>query len=227
MGLLALALATWLGLGLGLASASEEAANSSRICQEAPAWTINGSSPMEGAAGQVTVVALLKSLPRLGGLRERLARQGTAHVRYMIVNEKAPLSRAMLPELQRHAPPGVPVFQPEQEDPDVWQVLGGDKDDFLVYDRCGRLAFHIQLPFSFLHFPYVESAIRYSHMKDFCGNCSFYPNTTHEVRAGVLAEADSRDTNPSEDHKTHAHHHHGDHGQLHHKGKKQKEGDEH
>lgn len=59
MGLLALALATW--LGLGLASASEEAANSSRICQEAPAWTINGSSPMEGAAGQVTVVALLKA----------------------------------------------------------------------------------------------------------------------------------------------------------------------
>lgn len=71
----------------------------------------------------------------LGGLRARLARQGTAHVRYMIVNEKAPLSRAMLPELQRHAPPGVPVYQPEQEDPDVWQVLGGDKDDFLVYDR--------------------------------------------------------------------------------------------
>uniref|UniRef100_A0A8C5TT89 Selenoprotein P N-terminal domain-containing protein n=1 Tax=Malurus cyaneus samueli TaxID=2593467 RepID=A0A8C5TT89_9PASS len=251
MGLLMLAVATW--LGLGLASASEEAANSSRICQEAPAWTINGSSPMEGAAGQVTVVALLKqsppargrraALPRhplpaprphsLGGLRERLARQGTADVRYMIVNEKAPLSRAMLPELQRHAPPGVPVFQPEQEDPDVWQVLGGDKDDFLVYDRCGRLAFHIQLPFSFLHFPYVESAIRSSLVKDFCGNCSLYPNTTREVRAGMLSGAKTpsvlKDTNPSEDHKpvTHAHHHHGDHGQLHHKGKKQKEGDEH
>lgn len=58
-----------------------------------------------------------------------------ADVRYMIVNEKAPLSRAMLPELERHAPPGVPVFQPEEEDPDVWQVLRGDKDDFLVYDR--------------------------------------------------------------------------------------------
>lgn len=55
--------------------------------------------------------------------------------------------------------------------------------------RCGRLAFHIQLPFSFLHFPYVESAIRYSHVKDFCGNCSFYPNTTHEVRAGMFAAA--------------------------------------
>lgn len=57
MALLVLALAAW----LGLAAASEEAANSSRICQEAPAWTINGSSPMEGAAGQVTVVALLKA----------------------------------------------------------------------------------------------------------------------------------------------------------------------
>lgn len=55
--------------------------------------------------------------------------------------------------------------------------------------RCGRLAFHIQLPFSFLHFPYVEAAIRSSHIKDFCGNCSLYPNTTQEVRAGMLAGA--------------------------------------
>lgn len=71
----------------------------------------------------------------LGGLRERLARQGTVDVRYMIVNEKAPLSRAMFGELERQAPPGVPVFQPEPEEPDIWQVLGGDKDDFLIYDR--------------------------------------------------------------------------------------------
>ncbi|NXX54023.1 SELPB protein, partial [Scopus umbretta] len=101
----------------------------------------------------------------------------------MIVNEKAPLSRAMFGDLVRQAPPGVAVFQPEPEDPDVWQVLGGDKDDFLVYDRCGRLAFHIQLPYSFLHFPYVESAIRFTHNKDFCGNCSLYPTTTQEANS--------------------------------------------
>lgn len=59
MGLLVLALAAC--LGLGLASASEVADNSSRLCQEAPAWSINGLSPMEGALGQVTVVALLKA----------------------------------------------------------------------------------------------------------------------------------------------------------------------
>lgn len=58
--------------------------------------------------------------------------------------------------------------------------------------RCGRLAFHIQLPFSFLHFPYVEAAIRSSHIKDFCGNCSLYHNTTQEVRAGMLAGAGIR-----------------------------------
>ncbi|NXD80404.1 SELPB protein, partial [Halcyon senegalensis] len=101
----------------------------------------------------------------------------------VIVNEKAPLSRAMFGELQRQAPPGVPVLQPEPEEPDVWQILGGDKDDFLIYDRCGRLAFHIQLPYSFLHFPYVESAIRFTHSKDFCGNCSLYPNTTQEANS--------------------------------------------
>uniref|UniRef100_A0A672TFW8 Selenoprotein Pb-like n=1 Tax=Strigops habroptila TaxID=2489341 RepID=A0A672TFW8_STRHB len=205
-------------LGLGLASASEGADNSSRLCQEAPAWSINGLSPMEGAMGQVTVVALLKAT-------SQLAWQGMVDVHYMIVNEKAPLSRAMFRELERQAPPGIPVFQPEPEDPDVWQVLGGDKDDFLVYDRCGRLAFHIQLPYSFLHFPYVESAIRFTHSKDFCGNCSLYPTTTQEVR--------SRDacwtTDPTGDHEraTHAHHRHGDHGQPHHEGKKQKEGNKH
>uniref|UniRef100_A0A493SST1 Selenoprotein P N-terminal domain-containing protein n=1 Tax=Anas platyrhynchos platyrhynchos TaxID=8840 RepID=A0A493SST1_ANAPP len=220
MGLLVLALASWLGLAL----ASEGATNGSRLCQEAPAWQINGSSPMAEAAGQVTVVALLK--PRhfgcLGGLRQRLSRQGMADVRYMIVNEQAPLSRAMFGELQRQAPPGVPVFQQQPQEPDVWQLLGGDKDDFLVYDRCGRLAFHIQLPYSFLHFPYVESAIRFTHSKDYCGNCSLYPNSTHEVWCrGASSPAGKRE--PSGDHRAaaHAHHHHGDHSQPHPKGQKQ------
>ncbi|NXE72505.1 SELPB protein, partial [Cochlearius cochlearius] len=136
----------------------------------------------------------------------------------MIVNEKAPLSRAMFGELERQAPPGVPVFQPEPEEPDVWQVLGGDKDDFLIYDRCGRLAFHIQLPYSFLHFPYVESAIRFTHSKDFCGNCSLYPNTTQEANSTMevpltpspLPEQEGKESEtPIHQRKPlHPHHHH-------------------
>ncbi|NXG75006.1 SELPB protein, partial [Baryphthengus martii] len=155
----------------------------------------------------------------------------------MIVNEKAPLSRVMFGELVRQAPPGVPVFQPEPEEPDVWQILGGDKDDFLIYDRCGRLAFHIQLPYSFLHFPYVESAIRFTHSKDFCGNCSFYPNSTQEtnsttevpVTPSPLPEHGRKESeNPIHQHNPlHPHHHHevsservtdlsGDHEHVHH-----------
>lgn len=58
-----------------------------------------------------------------------------ANVSYMIVNEKAPLSRAMYWELKRQAPEGVPVYQQGILDPDVWQILDGDKDDFLIYDK--------------------------------------------------------------------------------------------
>lgn len=90
-----------------------------------------------GGGGVAAVVASSQLLlpHSLGGLRQRLSRQGMADVRYMIVNEQAPLSRAMFGELQRQAPPGVPVFQQQPQEPDVWQLLGGDKDDFLVYDR--------------------------------------------------------------------------------------------
>lgn len=143
-----------------------------------------------------------------------------ADVRYMIVNEQAPLSRAMFGELQRQAPPGVPVFQQQPQEPDVWQLLGGDKDDFLVYDRCGRLAFHIQLPYSFLHFPYVESAIRFTHSKDFCGNCSLYPNSTHEanstmevpVTPSLLPDQEEKESEAPIHHQhkpLHPHHHEG------------------
>nr|XP_009679275.1 PREDICTED: selenoprotein Pb-like [Struthio camelus australis] len=54
---------------------------------------------------------------------------------------------------------------------------------------CARLAFHIQLPYSFLHFPYVESAIRFTYSKDFCGNCSLYPNSTQEANSTMVVPA--------------------------------------
>ncbi|XP_010287123.1 PREDICTED: selenoprotein Pb-like [Phaethon lepturus] len=124
----------------------------------------------------------------------------------------------MFGELERQAPPGIPVFQPELEEPDIWQVLGGDKDDFLIYDRCGRLAFHIQLPYSFLHFPYVESAIRFTHSKDFCGNCSLYANTSQEANSTMevpvtmspLPEQEQKESETPIHHHNplHPHHHH-------------------
>jgi len=72
---------------------------------------------------------------RLGLLRDKLSRGNLTSVAFMVVNEREPLSRAMYWELRRRTSPGVPVYQQAPLQRDVWEVLDGDKDDFLVYDR--------------------------------------------------------------------------------------------
>lgn len=160
----------------------------------------------------------------------------------MIVNEKEPQARAMYWELKKRAPMGVPVYQQDPLQQDVWETLGGEKDDFLIYDRCGKLTFHIPLPYSFLHRPYIEAAVLATYHKDICGNCSFHLNST--LTAGpngtnvtsinatttdspmALGVTDIGHTNTTGRHhhpdreppvKNIQHHHHGDHHS--HKGK--------
>ncbi|CAL8313843.1 unnamed protein product [Gadus morhua 'NCC'] len=108
---------------------------------------------------------------KIGHLREKLSRSNLTDVAFMIVNEREFQSRAMYWELKRRAPPNVPVYQQGPLQDDVWEILDGDKDDFLVYDRCGLLTFHIVLPYSFLTQPYVEAAVRATSLKDIC-NCT-------------------------------------------------------
>ncbi|XP_078075546.1 selenoprotein Pb-like [Mustelus asterias] len=166
-----------LGLTITVAAA---AGSESRICKVAPHWEIANQSPMEEQIGHVVVVALLKASCRfcltqatkLGSLRDKLDHQDLKDVRYMIVNEKTPQSRAMFWELQRHVPKNIPVYQQSPFQHDIWSILQGNKDDFLIYDRCGKLTFHIVLPYSYLHFRYTEAAIRATYSKDVCGNCS-------------------------------------------------------
>ncbi|PWA17513.1 hypothetical protein CCH79_00011393 [Gambusia affinis] len=98
----------------------------------------------------------------------------------MIVNEQNAVSRALYWTLKKRAPTGVPVYQQEANQTDVWEVLDGDKDDFLIYDRCGLLTFHVVLPYSFLHTPYVEAAIRATYVGDIC-NCSVSDSTFGEA----------------------------------------------
>ncbi|KAF0880845.1 SEPP1 protein, partial [Crocuta crocuta] len=66
----------------------------------------------------------------------------------------------------------IPVYQQEENQTDVWTLLNGNKDDFFIYDRCGRLVYHLGLPYSFLTFPYVEEAIKIAYCEKKCGNCS-------------------------------------------------------
>lgn len=53
----------------------------------------------------------------------------------MIVNELEALSQTMYWKLKKKAPTGVPVYQQSSLQKDVWEILDGDKDDFLIYDR--------------------------------------------------------------------------------------------
>lgn len=39
--------------------------------------------------------------------------------------------------------------------------------------RCGRLVYHLGLPYSFLHFQYVEQSIKIAYCENKCGNCSY------------------------------------------------------
>ena len=72
---------------------------------------------------------------RLGHLRDKLSDSSLTDVAFMIVNEREAQSRAMYWELKRRAPPNIPVYQQAPLQDDVWEILDGDKDDFLVYDR--------------------------------------------------------------------------------------------
>lgn len=39
--------------------------------------------------------------------------------------------------------------------------------------RCGRLVYHLGMPYSFLHFQYVEESIKIAYCENKCGNCSY------------------------------------------------------
>ncbi|XP_066454086.1 selenoprotein Pb-like [Eleutherodactylus coqui] len=171
---------------LGLLTSVLSASNDTSFCKPPPPWSVADEEPMGRSIGQVAVVALLQAscgfclvqAANMGPLRDKLADRGLTNISYIIVNDQSFLSKHMFPELKRSAPAGIPVYQQLPDQEDVWKILDGSKDDFLVYDRCGRLTFHIRLPFSYLHFPYVEAAIISTYYEDYCQNCSFYANIT-------------------------------------------------
>uniref|UniRef100_A0A8C5QJM4 Selenoprotein P N-terminal domain-containing protein n=1 Tax=Leptobrachium leishanense TaxID=445787 RepID=A0A8C5QJM4_9ANUR len=189
-----------LGLLVTLVSSAE---NETSICKVSPTWSIGDEVPMNKTLGRVTVVALLQAscsfclvqAANMGPLIKKLAGLGLDDISYMIVNDKSDNSQILFPVLQQRAPSGMPVYQQTPEQDDVWEMLNGDKDDFLIYDRCGRLIFHIRLPYSYLHYRYVEAAIRSTYFQDYCKNCSFYANIT--AQNTNASTANSTDPEPS------------------------------
>lgn len=134
--------------------------------------------------------------------------EGYANISYIVVNHQGFHSQQKYKLLKSQVSDYIPVYQQEENQTDVWTLLDGKKDDFLVYDRCGRLVYQIGLPFSFLSFPYVEEAIKIAYCENKCGNCSLMTLEDEEFCKNVSLASPEEPTKAPLLHLLHHHHHH-------------------
>ncbi|KAJ1210190.1 hypothetical protein NDU88_005558 [Pleurodeles waltl] len=118
---------------------------------------------------------------RLEELRLKLEKDGLVNISYIVVNHQGKPSQLKYHLLKERVSENISVYQQDETQPDIWSLLNGNKDDFLVYDRCGRLVSHLGLPYTFLSFPYVEESIRIAYCENKCGIC----NNTIPIAADV------------------------------------------
>lgn len=163
----------------------------------------------------------------MDGLRQKLEAQGLSNVQYMVVNHQgASLQHAML---SSRLSSDITLYKQAEDQPDVWQALNGDKDDFLIYDRCGRLTHHVSLPYSIIGQGHIENAIRDTYCKRICGNCLHESVEVPEecnrpvepAQPGVAGDADQPEASNTAEavprhHSPHHHVHHHQHHQRHH-----------
>lgn len=210
----------WRSLGLALALCllpygGTESQGQSPVCKQPPAWTIGDQNPMLNSEGTVTVVALLQAswylcllqASRLEELRIKLEKQGYYNISYVVVNHQGPPSQLKHTHLKNQVSDHIAVYRQEEHQTDVWTLLNGNKDDFLVYDRCGRLVYHLGLPYSFLTFPYVEEAIKIAYCEEKCGNCSFTSLEEEDFCKNVSSVPAGKTAEPSKPHHHHKHEH--------------------
>jgi len=165
----------------------------------------------------------------MDGLRQKLERQGLKDVIYMVINQQGEQAQRLHSMLEQRLSENIALYKQLEQQPDVWQTLNGDKDDFLIYDRCGRLTHHISLPYSIIGQGHVEGAITDTYCKRKCGSCAHESTETPEEckeKADTQPEADGapaveEDTVHGHNHghhHGHGHGHHGDHQGLHPRG---------
>lgn len=108
----------------------------------------------------------------------------------------------------------ITLYRQEPQQPDVWQALSGEKDDFFIYDRCGRLTSHISLPYSIIGQGNIETAIRDAYCKPICGDCNDQNYEALEECNRPEEFKPETDTAHGHGHH-HGHHHHGHRGHGH------------
>ncbi|KAL7391689.1 hypothetical protein ABVT39_012939 [Epinephelus coioides] len=153
----------------------------------------------------------------MDGLHQKLENQGLKDVVYMVVNQQEEQAQRLHPMLAQKLSENITLYKQDEQQPDIWQALGGEKDDFLIYDRCGRLTYHISLPYSIIGQGHIEGAIKDTYCKRVCGDCTHESTETPEECTRTPDAQPDADAAPAvEDGHGHHHGHHHGHGHHHH-----------
>uniref|UniRef100_A0A8C4N6J7 Selenoprotein P N-terminal domain-containing protein n=1 Tax=Eptatretus burgeri TaxID=7764 RepID=A0A8C4N6J7_EPTBU len=123
---------------------------------------------------------------RLTELHCSLSREGLPAPSLLLINSADTSSRRKVHRLHHAAKGHAAVCQTPVNTTERWHGSAGRHGDVYIYDRCHRLTFHMDLPMSYLDFPYVKAAIMNTHSNEVCGPC---PESRTEVssskRSGI------------------------------------------
>ncbi|XP_059487706.1 selenoprotein P-like [Neocloeon triangulifer] len=92
-----------------------------------------------------------------------------AKTSFVIVNENHRRAREEFDHLRNLAGQKIITIQGNGQE---WKSVKGRKDDILIIDKCGRISFHLSLPWSKLQLAYVKAAIVATIKDQPCGSCS-------------------------------------------------------
>uniref|UniRef100_A0A672SBG3 Selenoprotein P N-terminal domain-containing protein n=1 Tax=Sinocyclocheilus grahami TaxID=75366 RepID=A0A672SBG3_SINGR len=172
----------WKALSLTLAlcllvGCSAESETDGARCKRPPVWKIGEEEPTKNCSlctvhtWRIYLIQLVECSSRLNDLLLKLENQGYININYMVVNNRDERSQQLHPLLKERLM-NITLYAQDLSQPDVWQAVNAEKDDILVYDRCGRLTYHLSLPYTNLSHPHVEEAIRLTYCDGICGECS-------------------------------------------------------
>lgn len=71
----------------------------------------------------------------MDGLRHKLEHHGLRGVNYMVINHQGEQAQRLHALLAEKLSENITLYKQEEQQPDVWRTLNGQKDDFLIYDR--------------------------------------------------------------------------------------------
>ncbi|CAH1249367.1 SELENOP [Branchiostoma lanceolatum] len=109
---------------------------------------------------------------RFERLRSTLVEEGLDDISFGVVNSHLRNAPLEIGEIEGRV--NFPVYQDTAQD-DIWSLLDARKDDFIIYDRCGRLVRHVRMPQAHMDNPDVENIIRAAYYQSPCGPCATPP----------------------------------------------------